>query len=365
MAKVRQRTWRIPGQRTKRKAWGFVTVAEDGKQIRVFRSDWSKEDAEKALAARTLEIEQPKPKTAGVTFAEAVERYLAAKARKRTVDEDRRIFERLRRDFGAETPLAHITSARISEYKASRLGLKSERTKRELTAASINRPLAALRHLLRIAATEWEVLKAVPKIKLEREPEGRIRWLEPHEEARLLAACAKSKNPYLAKIVTVALETGLRRGEFLDLTWDRIDLSRGVIRLEVTKSGRRREVPMRQAVYDVLAALPGPREGRVWPCGDIRTSFENAVAEARLDDFHFHDLRHHFASWFVMRRASLQALRAILGHADIKMTLKYAHLSPEHLRGAIAKTERGAQIGSEITHAITHEPSASEGVPAS
>jgi len=74
MAKVRQRTWRIPGQRTKRKAWGFVTVGEDGKQIRVFRSDWSKEDAEKALAERILEIEQPKPKTAGITFAEAIER---------------------------------------------------------------------------------------------------------------------------------------------------------------------------------------------------------------------------------------------------------------------------------------------------
>ena len=78
MAKVRQRTWKSPGQRTKRKAWGFVTVGEDGKQIRVFRSDWSKEDAEKALAARTLEIEQPKPKTVGITFVEAVERYLAA-----------------------------------------------------------------------------------------------------------------------------------------------------------------------------------------------------------------------------------------------------------------------------------------------
>ena len=59
MAKVRQRTWKIPGQRTKRKAWGFVTVGEDGKQIRVFRSDWSKEDAEKALADRTLEDETP------------------------------------------------------------------------------------------------------------------------------------------------------------------------------------------------------------------------------------------------------------------------------------------------------------------
>ena len=94
MAKVRQRTWNIPGQRTKRKAWGFVTVGGDRKQIRVFRSDWSKEDAEKALAEKTIKIEQPKPKTASITFAEAVQRYLAAKARKRTLNEDERILVR-------------------------------------------------------------------------------------------------------------------------------------------------------------------------------------------------------------------------------------------------------------------------------
>ena len=75
---------------------------------------------------------------------------------------------------------------------------------------------------------------------------------------------------------------------------DRVDSSRGVLLLEAehTKRKRRREISMRQAVYDVLAALPGPREGRVWPSGDIRTSFENAVAQAKLGDFHFHDMRH-------------------------------------------------------------------------
>jgi integrase len=115
---------------------------------------------------------------------------------------------------------------------------------------------------------------------------------------------------------------------------------------------------MRQAVYDVMAALPGPREGRVWRSGAIRTAFENAIKEAKLDDLRFHDLRHHFASWFVMRGGSLQALKEILGHADLKITLRYAHLAPEHLRGEIVKTERladRARSVSEITQPITHE----------
>lgn len=141
------------------------------------------------------------------------------------------------------------------------------------------------------------------------EPEGRIKWLEPGEEKALRAACAKSPNKNLAAIVSVALETGMRHGEIMGLTWDRIDMTRGVIRLERMKSGRRREVPMRQSVYNLLAARPEPREGRLWPDRSIRRAFETAVAAAKLDDLTFHDLRHHFASWFMMRDGSLQGLR--------------------------------------------------------
>ena len=197
--------------------------------------------------------------------------------------------------------------------------------------------------MLRLAQEEWEAIAAVPRIRLEREAEGRVRWLEADEEARLLDACRASRNPWLAGIVTVALETGLRRGELLGLTWDRVDLSRAVIRLELTKNGRRREVPMRQAVYDVLASLPEPRQGKVWKLRDIRTAFENAVEVARLDDFHFHDLRHHFASWFMMNGGQLLALKEILGHRSLRMTERYAHLAPEHLRGEMVRTDRGAQ----------------------
>ena len=111
--------------------------------------------------------------------------------------------------------------------------------------------------------------------------------------------------------MTIALETGLRRAEILDLTWDRVDRSRGVIRLEITKSGKRREVPMRQVVYDTLIALPGQREGRVFRTRSIRNAFEYATEAAGLGDFHFHDIRHHFASWFM----------------------------PAHLRTAMLKTE--------------------------
>jgi integrase len=101
---------------------------------------------------------------------------------------------------------------------------------------------------------------------------------------------------------------------------------------------------MRQVVYDLLAALPEPRTGRIWRQNNIRTAFGSAVEAAGLEDFHFHDLRHHFASWYIMRGGSLPSLQQILGHADLKMTLRYAHLGPEHLRSEIAKTERPVEV---------------------
>jgi len=129
-----------------------------------------------------------------------------------------------------------------------------------------------LRHLLKVACEEWSVVSTTPRIRLEREPQGRLRWLTEDEEHRLTEACRKSRNSELIGIVTVALETGLRQAAAL-VDVDRVDFSRNVIRLEVTKSGRRREVPMRQVVYEALSNLPGPREGRIWTGTNLRKSW--------------------------------------------------------------------------------------------
>src|SRR5436190_19648535 len=93
-----------------------------------------------------------------------------------------------------------------------------------------------LRHLLRLAHEEWEVLDVAPRVRLEKEPQGRLRWLTQEEITRLLDACGKSRNKELRAAVVIALNTGLRLGELLGLNWIYVDLSRGVIRLEITKS---------------------------------------------------------------------------------------------------------------------------------
>jgi len=201
---------------------------------------------------------------------------------------------------------------------------------------------------------------------MEKEPEGRLRWLTPEEANRLLDVCRESRNADLLDLVEFGLFTGLRQGEELSLTWDRVDRARGVILLDVTKNGRRREVPLNSRADAVLA-----RRARVNSTGLVfgtrrwdhfRTAFQTAVRRAQLVDFHYHDLRHTFASWAVQRGATLQEVKDLLGHSSLAMVIRYAHLSPEHLRTAVARLEAALPAGLAdtvvpITHAITHEPS--------
>jgi len=235
---------------------------------------------------------------------------------------------------------------------------------RRLTAAAVNRPLALLRHLLRLAHEDWEAIDNVPRIRLEKEPQGRLRWLTQEEIARLLEACTKSKNRELRAAVTIALNSGLRRGELLGLTWERVDLSRGVIRLELTKSGRRREVPMNDDSYRALVGLEPRSNGRVFKTRYIQTAYNNAVAVAMLDDVNFHTLRHTFASWAVMRGVTLRELQELLGHASLAMTMRYAHLAPEHLRAAVGRLEglTSTEPTKVLAQELAQEPVPTEGV---
>jgi integrase len=205
----------------------------NGTRVRRYKAEWTKNKAEAELAKALLQIEPQKPKRPGLTLAQAADRYLASKARKRTIEADRRQLELLKVEFGAETPLADITASRISDYKAKRLaavrkiGRGEAAFDRRLTASAVNRPLALLRHLLRLAHEEWGAIDNVPRIRLGKEPQGRLRWLAQEEITRLLEAAAKSRNKELRAAVILALNTGLRLGELIGLTWDRVDLSPG------------------------------------------------------------------------------------------------------------------------------------------
>ncbi len=201
-------------------------------------------------------------------------------------------------------------------------------------------------------AVEWEMvesdmLKKIRKVKSLRENK-RLRYLSPEECQRLLAACddlaGKSKHyAHLKAIVTTALNTGMRKSEILGLKWSNIDLRNGLILLDKTKNGDRRELPINGTLRAMLQSLPrridgGPvfatAMGGERPT-DVKHSFTALCTKAGLTDLHFHDLRHTFASQLVMAGVDLTTVKELLGHRDIKMTLRYAHLASSHKARAV------------------------------
>src|SRR5262245_14841864 len=131
--------------------------------------------------------------------------------------------------------------------------------------------------MLRLAR-RWGYLDQAPEIEVPKRPSGRLRYLELDEITRLLAACGESRNRYLLAIVTIAVNTGMRKSEILGLEWERINVSTSTITLYQTKSGKPRGVPINRAVYDSM--LFTKRDQRAW--GQIRTAFALALERAKI-----------------------------------------------------------------------------------
>jgi integrase len=147
-----------------------------------------------------------------------VDEYLAHKAneKKRSVDGDALILKRkILPAFGAETRLRKITREDIARFTKARLE-QEVRPGHKVKAGTVANELSVFRHLLRLAQ-EWGYVAEVPKVKLPKRSEGRLRYLQPDEIARLLEACPESRNPHLGVIVVIALNIGMRRGEILGL----------------------------------------------------------------------------------------------------------------------------------------------------
>lgn len=163
----------------------------------------------------------------------------------------------------------------------------------------------------------------------------------------------------------------MRKAEILGLEWARVDLSTSRLTLYRTKSGKPRGIPINRAVYDALVALEpeqtrraglvfARRDGAAW--GQIRSAFAKALERAGIKGFRFHDLRHTAASHLVMRGASLKDVQELRGHSDLKMTQRYAHLSPAHLRGAVDRLD-GLAGGHIDAHKVLKSTSTPDAAP--
>ncbi|MCF6777888.1 site-specific integrase [Thiotrichales bacterium 19X7-9] len=163
-------------------------------------------------------------------------------------------------------------------------------------------------------------------------------------ETQRLFKALEDTDEIIRNIVLTAYYTGMRRGEIFSLRWEDIDLKLNQIILdkENTKSGKIRDIPINSKLRNIFVNLTGPKVGLVFksPVTDkefdnIRRSWITLMKKAEIENFRFHDLRHNFAFQLVMKGESLSVVRELLGHSDFKMTLRYAHLAPEHKQRAV------------------------------
>lgn len=291
------------------------------------------------LAAKETEVRIAKEEHLGifdvkkVTLREFSDDYLKFSKANKTLSSfkrDQLSMKFLIAAFGSKL-LSKITPQDIESYKIQR--------REKVSAASVNRELACLSHMFTIAIN-WKIVTSNPvkKVKKFKEPPGRLRYLSMEELDRLIDASSDDLKP----IIITAFNTGMRKSEILHLKWDNVDLDSRTITVVESKNNEIRVIPINSWLYETLITHPSFRKhkfvftrknGERVTC--FKTAFDNALSRSGIEDFHFHDLRHTFASHLVMNGENLKTVQQLLGHKDIKMTMRYSHLSKDYVQQAV------------------------------
>jgi len=386
---------RSPRSPEGRKAWFYQYRTRQGRQTRIKLGDYPGLSAE---GARSVALERATDAGKGVDLVarKRAEKEEGTRARERTLKAflDNRyepwakthlksaVFQlaRLRSDFKEwlDSPMDELNLFAVE-------GLRHRWKKAGAKPRSVNRDIQRLQSVLS-RAVEWHVLDKHPLAglkPLKTDKTGRVRFLSSDEERALRAALEKreaglrdarkrfnewrakrGKSPlpdregdmldHLRPLVLIALNTGLRRGELLGLTWGAVNLSGKLLTVvaETAKSGHTRRVPLNSEALETLTAwyarhgspsadtfvFPGPYGERMQR---IDTSWAALVEAAGLKDFRLHDCRHHFASKLVQAGVDLYTVKELLGHSEIAMTERYSHLAPDNLRAAVERVVNG------------------------
>lgn len=285
-----------------------------------------------------------------------------------------------------ELPLNAITPLVIERWKG-------ERVRAGIKKGTVNRDIATLKSLLSKAVT-WNLLEKHPlaALKLDRlDSKGVVRYLSPDEDTRLREAlnaredeirAARARGnqfrrergydeypdlnqtpfaDHMKPMVLISLNTGIRRGELFHLRWEHVNFETKTLTVagETAKSGNTRHVPLNREALSTLQAWArqqgNPRIGLVFsneqgrPFGEVKSAWGALLVRAKIEGFRWHDMRHDFASKLVMNAVDLNSVRELLGHADIKMTLRYAHLAPHVKADAVARLDATRSVLSVVS----------------
>ncbi len=325
-------------------------------------------------AAKGIDPRNKSNKKTDLTLSEFMEKHYNPwfiehrKSSKKTIDHINRCFTK---PFG-DKPLIEFTPAMIDQWRTQRL-------KDDCSTETVNRDIATFKAALSKAVL-WGFIEKHPleKLKLLKRDRGsKVRFLSEDEEKRLretmitreikIKTDRNSANQWrkergyeeyldlnqfefadhMRPMVLLSINTGLRRGEIFSLKWENVNFERALLTIEgsYAKSGKTRHIPLNSEALNVLKAwrkqttknelvFANKNDDRF---DTIKKGWKTILDAAKINNFRWHDLRHHFASRLVMSDVDLNTVRELLGHGDMSMTLRYAHLAPEHKANAVEK----------------------------
>lgn len=270
-----------------------------------------------------------------MTVRELLARYLMeiTPTKRSASTETYRVKALMKRDIAHRT-LAMLSSADIASYRDERLKVVS--------TSSVIRELNTIAHAVDVARKEWGVHMVQNPVRMIRRPappRGRDRRLNGDEEQLLLAAADAGRSPYMRPLIILAIETAMRQGEMLLLTWNDVDLDRRIAHLDMTKNGESRDVPLSSRALDALGVLKQQQiDERVVPStkSGVQQAWGHLRTRAKLTDLHFHDLRHEAVSRLLERGLNVIETATISGHKELRMLQRYSHLRAEDLVAKLA-----------------------------
>lgn len=264
-------------------------------------------------------------------FAELIHRYLKEVVpNTKSASEDSYRLRALARKPIAQFNMLALTPSKIAEYRDIRL--------QEVSAGTVIRELAYFSSIINHSRKEWgiNVDNPISLIRKPSSPPNRTRTLSIDEQGMLFNALKPRRhdsNLWILFIVQFALETAMRQGEILGLSWTDIDLNKRTAHLETTKNGDRRTVPLSTRAVQILQELPRSIDGRVFPMNKaaLCANFSNACKRAGIEDLHFHDIRHTAITNMAGKFSNILELSAVTGHRQLSMLKKYYHPKAEDL----------------------------------
>ncbi len=240
--------------------------------------------------------------------------------------------------YRLQTLRKYLGDKRVSTFSPALLCKYRDTRLKAVSPASLKRELTILSSVLNIAIKEWGIVipqNPVSMISLPKTARGRDRRLESGEEEKLLSSTGELK-----RLIILALETGMRRGEILNIKKSHIDFARQTLLIPLTKTDTPRTIPLSSRAIAVLRAQLRGSE-KVIPIGEttlfsytargLSGAFLRLCRRHKLENLHFHDLRHEATSRFFEKGLNPVEVATITGHKDPRMLMRYTHLRAEDL----------------------------------